>query len=232
MQGNARPVDPEEVTDKEGEYLVRLARRSVEYYFTYRRRMPTPQDASAKLYRPGMAFVTIETYYGDEKRELRGCIGSTTPVKSLIDTVIEVALESAFSDPRFPPMEEHELDQVTFEVSVLSEFEYLGDTPQERISNVKIGRDGLIVDAGVAKGLLLPVVPVEYVWDRQTFLSQTCIKAGLWPDCWLKPEIKVYRFRARVWREKYPRGPIEPRDMTKEYVKKLESAGINVEEFE
>ncbi len=229
---NERPVDPEELTDDEGQFLVKIARKSVEYYFNTREKLPTPKDISSKLLRPGMAFVTIEKYYNYDHRELRGCIGTTAPIRSLIDTVIEVALESAFNDPRFPPLERYELDQVTFEVSVLSDFEYLGDTPEERLKGVVIGRDGLLVDAGLAKGLLLPVVPIEYMWDRATFLSQTCIKAGLWPDCWLSSKIRVYRFRARVWREKEPLGETEYRDMRKEYVKKLEATGINAEDFE
>ena len=211
---------------------MRLARASVEYFFKHRRVMPIPEDLPEILYRPGMAFVTIETYHGDGSRELRGCIGVTAPVKSLAKAVIDVALESAFSDPRFPPLEEYELDMVTFEVSVLSEFEYLGDTPEERRANVLIGRDGLLVDAGLNKGLLLPVVPVDELWDRTTFLSETCIKAGLWPDCWLSKNVKVYRYRARAWREKAPRGPVEERILREEYFKRLAEAGVNPGEFE
>ena len=223
-----RPVDPEELTAEEGETLVRLARRSVEYYFERGEIMPVPEGLPPRLYRPGMVFVTIETYLGDDKRELRGCIGVTMPVDSLAKAVIEVALESAFRDPRFPPLRREELDSVTFEVSVLSEFEYLGDTPEERLAGVVIGRDGLVVhDYRTGRsGLLLPVVPVDYVWDEETFLSQTCVKAGLWPDCWLDPRVRVYRYRARAWREKYPKGPVEERILRNEYIAKLKEAGL------
>lgn len=220
------------MTDEEGELLVRLARESVEHYIRYRSIMPLPEGIPEKLLRPGMAFVTIETYYGPDKRELRGCIGTTAPVKSLARAVVEVAVESAFSDPRFPPLEEYELDNVTFEVSVLSVPEYLGDTVESRIQNVLIGRDGLIADADYYKGLLLPVVPVENLWDRSTFLSETCIKAGLWPDCWASRRVKMYRFRARVWREKTPRGPVERRIMREEYINRLARHGVDPGEFE
>jgi len=228
LHGGERPVDPEELSFEEGEILVRLSRKSVEYYFEHGRVMPVPEGLPPRLLRPGMAFVTIETYYPDGRRELRGCIGVTRPVQSLAKAVIEVALESAFNDPRFPPLDRSELDTVTFEVSVLSEFEYLGDTPEERLRGVVIGRDGLIVvdPRSGRSGLLLPVVPIDHVWDEETFLSQTCVKAGLWPDCWLDPAVRVYRYRARAWREKYPRGPVEERILRNEYLQRLRDAGL------
>jgi len=156
----------------------------------------------------------------------------TRPVKPLVEATIESALNSAFRDPRFPPMEEWELDQVTFEVSVLSDYEYLGDDPAERLANVLIGRDGLVVERGVHAGLLLPSVPIDHVWDRSTFLSETCIKAGLWPDCWLDPETRVYRYRARVWREEVPLGEVEYRSLRNEYISRLREAGIDPDVFE
>ncbi len=211
-----KPVDPDEVDDELGEYLVRLARRSVEYYMEHGRRMPTPSDAPEKARRPGAAFVTIETYYGPRSRELRGCIGFVAPIKPLVDAVIDVALEAAFEDPRFPPLRREELDTVTFEVSVLSQLEEAPKDPSGRLSFVVVGRDGLVVERGPYKGLLLPQVPIEHGWDEETFLSETCIKAGMWPDCWLDPETRVYRYRAAAWREVEPRGPVERRDMRRE----------------
>jgi len=223
------PVDPDELSDEHGEYLVRLARRALEYYFATGRPLEPPRDAPSILWRPGAVFVTIETYYPGGRRELRGCIGITRPIYPLVVATIESAYSSAFRDPRFPPLQEYELDQVTFEVSVLSDYEYLGDTMEERIANVLIGRDGLVVERGAASGLLLPSVPVDHTWDRSTFLAQTCVKAGLWPDCWLDPETRVYRYRARVWREEYP---VERRSLRNEYLTKLRAAGIAPEEFE
>ena len=225
QRGSAAPVDPDELSFSEGETLVRLARRSVEHYFEHGSVMPVPQGLPENLYRPGAAFVTIETYHGPDKRELRGCIGVIRPIEPLAETVIRVALESAFNDPRFPPLRREELDTVTFEVEVLSDLEYLGDTPEERIAGVEIGRDGLLVVDTLTgrQGLLLPVVPVDYGWDVKTFLDQTCIKAGMWPGCWRHPAVRVYRFRARAWREKYPRGPVEERNLREEYKRRLEA---------
>lgn len=227
-----KPVDPIELDDRHGEFLVRFARKSLEYYFRVGERLKPPEDADPLLSRPGAVFVTIETYYDYDHRELRGCIGVTRPVKPLLEAVVDSTLNSAFNDPRFPPMEEYELDQVTFEVSVLSEFEYLGDTPSERIVNLQIGRDGLIVERPPYAGLLLPSVPIDHLWDKTTFLSETCIKAGLYPDCWLDPKTKVYRFRARVWRERYPMGPVEYRSLRDVYRAKLINVGIDPGLFE
>jgi len=213
-------VDPEELDDKEGEFLVKIARMSVEYWFKHRKHLPLPEDVPQKLRKRGAAFVTIETYYGPEERELRGCIGFIEPVKPLVEVVRDVALEAAFRDPRFPPLREEELERVTFEVSVLSALEEAPEDPSERVKFVKIGRDGLVVERGWARGLLLPQVPVEYGWDAETFLSETCLKAGLWPDCWTDPKTKVYRFRARLWREERPKGTIVRRDLEKELLAK------------
>ncbi len=227
-----KPVDPDELTFEQGAFLVKFARRVLEEYFANGRPPVAPEGLDEVFYRPGAVFVTLETYYPDGRRELRGCIGVTRPIYPLIKAVIESTLSSAFNDPRFPPLDEYELDQITIEVSVLSDYEYLGDTEEERVRNVVIGRDGLVVERPPYAGLLLPSVPVDHVWDRVTFLSETCVKASLWPDCWLDPATRVYRFRARVWREKEPRGEVEERSLRREYLDKLIKAGIDPEIFE
>ncbi|ABM80262.1 AmmeMemoRadiSam system protein A [Hyperthermus butylicus] len=218
-------VRPDELTFEEGAYLVRLARRSVEYYFEHGKRMPIPSDAPEGLLRPGAAFVTITTYYGPEARELRGCIGYVYPVKSLVETVIDVAVEAAFNDPRFPPMNRNELPRVTFEVSVLGPLEPLPSTPEERVKSIVIGRHGLVAKKGFLQGLLLPEVPVEYLWDEETFLAETCVKAGMPPTCWLDSDTEFYRFTSRAWREKTPMGEVEERDLRREYESLIERYG-------
>ncbi len=209
-------IDPEELDDKEGIFLVKTARESVEYWFEHKETMPFPERVPERLLRKGAAFITIETYYGPNERELRGCIGFMEPIKPLIEVVRDVALEAAFRDPRFPPLRRDELESVTFEVSVLSKLEEAPENVKDRLNFVKVGRDGLVIERGWAKGLLLPQVPIEYGWDEETFLSETCLKAGLWPDCWTDSKTKVYRFRARLWREERPKGNIRRRDLSEE----------------
>ncbi len=201
-------VEPEELTLEEGAYLVRKAREAVEKSFIAER--PDTNDATPKLMKKGAAFVTIERF-SPEKRELRGCIGFVYPIKPLVEAVIDAAIESAFRDPRFLPMRISELPQVTFEVSVLSSIKPMPDDPGERLRLIKIGHVGLIAKKGIYSGLLLPQVPVEQGWDEETFLSYTCLKAGLPQDCWLSSDVKFYYFTARIFAEKHPGGPVEER---------------------
>jgi len=51
-------------------------------------------------------------------------------------------------------------------------------------------------------GLLLPQVAVEYGWDAREFLENLCLKAGVTPDCWLRKDVKIYKFQCLIWEEK------------------------------
>ena len=81
--------------------------------------------------------------------------------------------------------------------------------PQDYLSNIEIGRDGLIVEQGFYKGLLLPQVPVEQGWDKEEFLSNTCMKAGLMPDAWFDNSTKISRFSGQIFTEISPGGEIK-----------------------
>ncbi len=214
-----KPIHPSELLFDEGVFLVKLARKAVEYYFDSGGKiLEPPEDTPEKLKRPGMCFTTIETYKGEELRSLRGCIGFLAPIQPLVEAVIKSAVEAAFNDPRFPPLARNELSQVTFEVSILSAPEPIvvenrWDLPKKII----IGKHGLVVKKGFFQGTLLPQVPIEYCWDEETFLAETCIKAGLTPDCWLHEDTEVLAYEGRVFREKKPYGDVEEFDLSKEY---------------
>jgi len=137
------------------------------------------------------AFVTL-TIGGN----LRGCIGYTQAVKPLYETIAEMAVQAAFHDPRFPPLTSEELMKVRVEISVLTPMTIVKD-PNE----VVVGRDGLYITRGFNSGLLLPQVAVDYNWDRETFLDQTCLKAGLPPGTWKKEGTQIYRFQADIFKE-------------------------------
>ncbi len=128
---------------------------------------------------------------------LRGCIGYIVGVKDIPQTVEEMALASAFRDPRFAPLQQDELGSIDIEISVLSPIETVAD-----VSMIEVGRDGLIVSRGNNRGLLLPQVAAEYRWDRETFLEHTCYKAGLPGDAWKKPGATIEKFSAQVFGEK------------------------------
>ncbi len=219
---NKEYVHPRELTFNDGIFLVKLARKAVEEYLHRRRKIEPPPETPSKLLKNGMAFVTIESFHGYEKRSLRGCIGYLEPIAPLVNVVIEVAIQAAVGDPRFTPMSPDELGTVTFEVSVLSKPEPLNVPNEELPKHIIIGKHGLLVKRGLYQGVLLPQVPIEYGWDQETFLAEVCLKAGMEPDCWLWDGTKIYVFEAKLFREKEPLGDIEERDLEEEYGKLIE----------
>lgn len=194
---------------EEGEFLVKLARKAVEEYLKNRSRIKVPRETSEKLLRKCGVFVTINSVKKG-KRELRGCIGFPYPTTPLAEAVIDAAISSATQDPRFYPVSLNELDSLVFEVSVLTPPQKVNvEKPSEYPSKIKVGEDGLIVERGVFKGLLLPQVPIEWKWDEEEFLCQCCVKAGLPPDCWLMENTKIYKFQAIIFEEEKPKGEIK-----------------------
>jgi uncharacterized protein (TIGR00296 family) len=200
---------PFELSEKDGEFLVRLARRAVEEHLKTKKHVSAPQNVPEKLEQPCGVFVTINSIENGRK-ELRGCIGYPYPTDPLAQAVVQSAISAATEDPRFYPLSLSELDRVVFEVSVL--------TPPQRVeakraneypSRIKVGEDGLIVERGICKGLLLPQVPVEWKWDEEEFLCQCCIKAGLPPDNWLLDGTRLYKFQAIIFEEETPKGQVK-----------------------
>lgn len=193
----------------DGKKAVRYARDVIENYVK-NQKIPTLDLRDDVFSRKQGAFVTIHTY---PNHELRGCIGIPLPVMSLKDAIAEGA-KSATHDPRFPPLSKEELNNIIVEVTVLTEPELIHvDKPIEYPSKIEIGRDGLIVEQGFYKGLLLPQVPVEQGWDKEEFLSHTCMKAGLMPDAWFDKNTKIYRFSGQVFTEIKPRGEIKEKKL-------------------
>ena len=198
-----------ELSLEEGKFLVRLARNAVKEYLATRRTVKAPANTPEKLFERCGVFVTINRLEGGEKR-LRGCIGYPYPTSPLVEAVIDSALNAATRDPRFYPLSEGELGNVVFEVSVLTPPEPVEvANPKEYLSKIKVGEDGLIVEKGGYKGLLLPQVPVEWSWCEEEFLCQCCVKAGLPPDSWLTKGTKIYKFQAIVFEEETPEGEVK-----------------------
>ena len=193
---------------KEGKDAVTFARNVIEQ-FVKNKNLPDSNLEGPFLDNQG-AFVTIHTY---PNHDLRGCIGIPLPVMPLKDAIIEGA-KSATRDPRFPPLDETELDNIIVEVTILTKPEEIKvGKPQDYLNEIEIGRDGLIVEQGFFKGLLLPQVPVEQGWDKEEFLSHTCMKAGLMPDAWFDKNIKISKFGGQVFTELKPRGEIKEKEL-------------------
>ncbi len=136
------------------------------------------------------AFVTLH-----KNHALRGCIGTIVGIRPLRETIRQMALSAAFSDPRFPPLKASELDEVVLEISVLSPIE------SASIDEIVIGKHGLILSKGYRRGLLLPQVATENNWTKEEFISHTCIKAGLSPEAWREGDYTLEKFSAFVFGE-------------------------------
>ena len=177
-----------ELTVEEKSYCKGLVRESI------RTRLAgedpeVPPPPTAKLRESFGAFVTL-SIGGD----LRGCIGNVQGSGPLYLTIWNMARAAAFEDPRFPELTETEFARIETEVSILSPVEVCPDP-----ARIEVGRHGLIMMRGGRSGLLLPQVPVEWGWDRETFLSQTCLKAGLPPQAWKDPDTAILWFEAEVF---------------------------------
>ncbi len=194
-----------------GTVAVRLARRAVETATG-----PALPDDAARLLEglalpsifdePRGAFTTLKLH---PSGRLRGCIGFPLPAFPLGVAVARSAAAAATEDPRFPPVSSEEAGRLTVEVSILTPPERLpARRPRDRVQDVRVGRDGLVVRWGGADGLLLPQVALEERWGAEEFLAETCLKAGLPADAWLRPDAQVFRFGSTVFAERSPRGPV------------------------
>lgn len=188
----------------EGAELVRLARIAVEKYLQESVMIKPEKDMLEKA---GI-FVTLNYVNINKKEYLRGCIGFPLPEKPLNQGVIEAAIAAATEDPRFPPLDRQELDNIIFEVSVLTPPQEISAGPSDYGKEIEIGRDGLILQWRFGSGLLLPQVPIELKWDVEEYLANICYKAGAPPDVWLDPTSKLYKFQAAIFKEAEPKGKI------------------------
>jgi AmmeMemoRadiSam system protein A len=158
---------------------------------TGRREAAGRRTPSGALSEPCGAFVTLR-----KEGNLRGCIGFVAASKPLLETVREVAVAAAFEDPRFPPLGEEELPKLTIEISVLSPLKRISD-----VGEIIVGTHGIMMKRGFRSGLLLPQVATEQGWDRETFLTHACYKAGLPGDAWKSPDTTIEIFTALVFHE-------------------------------
>ncbi len=178
------------LTEEEKLLLLYIARESITSALEGRP-MKLPTSIPENLKAPCGAFVTLH-----KQGTLRGCIGTFEADQPLYLTVAEMARSAAFNDPRFPPLETHELPEIDIEISVLSPMR------PARPEEIEVGRHGIYIVRGLHRGVLLPQVAVEYGWDRETFLDHTCLKAGLPPGCWQDPDTQIYIFTSEVFGEK------------------------------
>lgn len=177
------------ISEENSTLLLKLARESIELKFENRKPAFTPNE---ELKKNMGAFVTL-----NKKGELRGCIGNIIGSGPLWETVEKMARESAFSDPRFPPLKKEELVDLDLEISVLSEL-----MPIKSPDEFKVGLHGILIKKGFRQAVFLPQVAPEQGWDREMTLMHLCAKAGLPMDEWKKDGMDFFVFTAQIINEK------------------------------
>jgi len=193
-----------QLSDSDGVVLVKTARKAVTEFLSNGNRMKLESDLKEKFSFNSGVFVTLNNPDG-----LRGCIGFPMPEKKLSHAIIEGAIAAATEDPRFPSVKTNELNDIVFEVTVLTPpVEIDVSDPMEYLEKIKVGRDGLIIRHSFSSGLLLPQVPVEYGWNTEEFLQHTCEKAGLARDTWKNESVKIEKFEGIIFKEETPNGVI------------------------
>ena len=181
------------LSESDRRQLLDLARRALEARV---RRVPPPiPECGGRLAVRHAAFVSIHC-----RGDLRGCLGHLALDTPLGQTIVHLAGVVADSDPRFSAVSLNELPDLQVEISVLT-------SPREieAVTEIEVGRHGLIVEDGRRQGLLLPQVAVEHLWTRETFLEHTCIKAGLARNAW-QHGARVLVFEAQVFSENQSAG--------------------------
>ena len=185
------------LTPAEKQELLKIARQSVETAVREKKLYSPPADEPEALRNARGAFVTLK-----EHGDLRGCIGYMSPVKPLAETVRDVAAYAALEDRRFRPVSESELGILEYEISVLSPLRKVED-----INQIHVGQHGLLIRKGEYEGVLLPQVPTEEGWNRNTFLEQVCVKAGLPEQAWKDEDADLFMFTALVFASQPSKAP-------------------------
>lgn len=183
--------EPGPLTCTEGREALKLARRSLEHFVATGKRLKLEAVPGGGLRLPCGAFVSIHTKDG----ALRGCIGHMIGDGPLWELLIDLGISAGTRDPRFAPVTIADLNELVYEISVLSPMRVI------KAQDVTPGVHGLYIRKGNHAGVLLPQVATEWQWDRETFLEQTCIKAGLPADAWQDPQTEIKGFTAQVFHE-------------------------------
>ena len=196
--------DYNNLSNDDGHTLVKTARKIVTQYLKNGTKIKLEKEFTDNFSFKSGVFITLNNTLG-----LRGCIGYPLPDKLLFNALEDAAISAATKDPRFPPVKYEELDSITFEVTVLTPpKKIVVSKPEEYLSKIKVGRDGLIIKCGFYSGLLLPQVPVEYGWNEEEFLEYTCEKAGLPKNYWKNPDTEIQKFEGIVFKEEKPNGVV------------------------
>ncbi|MHA2175928.1 MAG: TIGR00296 family protein [Candidatus Hodarchaeales archaeon] len=199
-----------------GEFLVKLARKTIHTYLKSKIKIKPPNDTPKDLLDQSGVFVTLHHVDTGKEPTLRGCIGRIeSPNSTLVQSSIDSAVDAAFHDPRFPPVTLEEMSKITVEITVLTvPKKFSVNDPNEYLDLIIIGKHGLIAEMGpYRRGLLLPQVPIEQNWNVKQYLDYVCMKAGLATDAWKNKDTSIHYFEGIIFSEQSPNGKIERRNI-------------------
>ena len=189
---------------EEGKLAVKIARKTIEHNLTTGEVIDRSDfEVTSIFYEQRGVFVTL-----NKEGALRGCIGRPYPDMELIDAIIDSAISAAAKDPRFPPVQKKEMDDIAVEITVMTKPELIDREPGSIPELISIGKHGLIIKKGCHQGLLLPQVASDHQLNEIEFLGHTCLKAGLSPNEWKTGNVQIYRFEGQIFKEEVPRGNI------------------------
>ena len=177
------------LSEKEKQELKKLAKEAIES-FLKKKEVPKIESNEKEIFSKKFGvFVTLK-----KNNSLRGCIGFIEPIYSLKQGIIYAALEAAFNDPRFLPLKEEELNEISIEISILGKLKKVNDWKK-----INLGKEGVLIKYGVFQSLFLPQVAKETGWNLEEFLGNLCLKAGLNYSCFKDPKTEIYSFSASVF---------------------------------
>lgn len=197
-QKGSKMDDQGRLTKEDGEYLLSLARKTIESKL-FNRDLPEDKNNLAEKYLEKRGtFVTLTI-----NDNLRGCIGHIIPQESLIEGIRINAINAAFEDPRFPPLTREEWNKIRVEISILTEprhLEYSGS--DDLLGKLRKGVDGVIIKKGYAQATFLPQV-WDQLPDKTQFLTHLCMKAGMNGSEWKKGDLTVYTYQVQAFEEEH-----------------------------
>ena len=180
-----------QLSEQDRSALLRVARLALTEYLTAGLTPCQSTESSVLLEHRG-AFVSL---HRRDSGALRGCLGEFLSERPLIESVAQMTIAAATRDPRFPAVTVEELPELQIEISALTPLRPI------RPEQIQVGVHGLMIVKGERKGLLLPHVPLDFGWDREDFLANLCLKAGLEMDAWRSGDVELLAFQTEVWEE-------------------------------
>lgn len=189
------------ISEENGRFLTAVAREALHQFLQHNRIMDRPRKYPAEL--DTGAGVLLEAYKsvpGTAVRELKASAAALQTGKSVLDNTISAALASV-RDQKYAGLRLMDLPVVTLELSVIGDMmEITSRDVKDYTRKIQVGTDGLYMEKGVMKGILMPRIPLERKWTVRESLENLCLKAGLLKDAWADPSARIYRFRPQVFK--------------------------------